>query len=162
MCREVQWFFLVVNALAAGCKASLTELNAYREIRTSKYHKWSVVTACICLVLAFVEFIQELRESNAKWQSKRHCWWFYHQGQGNRLFGRWLLYFNVLSSGIQVTFSFLTLKTNQELLKFDYAALLLAWGNLIAYAIGSKEKTPRCRIHGCDAECLQCKLEIRI
>jgi len=158
----MQWFFLVVNAVVEGCKALLAELNAYGEITPSHYYKWSAVTASFCLVLAFVKFIQELRESNATWGSRRHCWWFYHQGKSNRCFGRWLLYFDVLSSGIQLGFSLLALNRNKEVLRFDYVALLLAWSSLIAYAFDSKEKTTTCEIHGCDVECPECKLEALI
>lgn len=173
----LKWVFIVLNVLVEICQATFAQEAAQGNIRRHIYLKLSIVTSTICLVMSVLEILQEVKESEVVWQKRGHCCWFYYVGMEGKLFGRFSLYFGVISSMIQLIINVTEKLFKKDIIKFDYLPLLLAVCYFAAAAIASCQKNSsaivRCKVHGSNTvvgayvegqkcrvfECPQCQME---
>ncbi|KAJ8452545.1 hypothetical protein Cgig2_000134 [Carnegiea gigantea] len=139
----LRWLFIILNVAIEVYQATIYQEEAKGKMGRQNYLKWSIITSSFCLLMSLLEAACEGRSSGAVWRRRGYCCWFYAQG---RLFGKFFLYFGIISSMIQLV----------DFVKFNYVPLLLAMGHFVAAMFASREKaglaaTVKCKTHGYNA-----------
>lgn len=149
----LRWLFIILNVAIEVYQATINQEEAQGKMGRQNYLKWSIITSSVCLLMSLVEAVYDGRSSGAVWRRRGYCCWFYAQG---RLFGKFFLYFGIISSMIQLVINLSASYTNQDFVKFDYVPLLLAMGHFVAAMFASREKAGlsaivECKTHGYNA-----------
>lgn len=150
----LRWLFIILNVVTEVYQATIDQEEAQGKMGRQNYLKWSIITSSVCLLMSLVEAVYEGRSSGAAWRRRGYCCWFYAQG---RLFGKFFLYFGIISSMIQLVVNLTANYTNQDFIKFDYVPLLLAVGHFVAAMFASREDLiglsaiVECKTHGYNA-----------
>ncbi|KAJ8452543.1 hypothetical protein Cgig2_000132 [Carnegiea gigantea] len=149
----LRWLFIILNVAIEVYQATIDQEEAKGKMGRQNYLKWSIITSTFCLLMSLLEAVYEGRSSGAVWRRRGYCCWFYAQG---RLFGKFFLYFGIISSVIQLVVNLTAKYTNQDFIKFDYVPLSLAMGHFVAAMFASREKASlsaivECKMHGYNA-----------
>lgn len=137
----LKWVFIVLNVLVEFFQAVFAQEKNNGKIGRQTYLKLSIITSSICLMMVLVEAFHDGKRYGVVWQQRGYCCWFYYPGNEGRLFGKFSLYFGLISSMIQLIINLTEKLAKKDLVKFDYMPLLLAVCYLAAAIIASREKT---------------------
>lgn len=148
-----KWVFTVLNVLLELWQATLSQEKNEGKMGRQNYLKLSIITSLICSMIALFETFHEGKRCGVVWKRRGNCCWFFYPGNEGRLFGRFSLYFGLISSMVQLIINLIEEVSKKDVVQFDYLPLLLAICYLVATMVASREMPIssimiNCNVHG--------------